>query len=83
MEDKDKRKKVQDVEDLFRKVFESANDGIIIHDSAGQIYEVNRTMHRRLGYTREEMLNMGLQDLVAPGFGEKIRERVGRRGRTG
>jgi len=67
-----------DEEKLFRKVFESANDGIIIHDRAGQIYEVNQTMYRRLGYTREEMLSMSLEDLVAPGFSEKIQERVGR-----
>lgn len=78
MEDKDKREKVQDAEDMFRKVFENANDGIIIHDQAGQIYEVNRTMYRRLGYTRAEMLKMSLQDLVAPGFSEKIRARTSR-----
>jgi len=57
---------VQDVGDLFRKVFENANDGIIIHDQAGQIYEVNQAMYQRLGYTREEMLNMSLQP---PGSG--------------
>ena len=78
MEDKDKREKVQDADDLFRNVFENANDGIIIHDTAGQIYEINRTMHMRLGYTRKEMLSMSLPDLVAPGFGKKIRARVGR-----
>jgi len=67
-----------DEEDLFRKVFENANDGIIIHNHAGQIYEVNQTMYQRLGYTKEEMLRMSLQDLVAPGFGEKIQARTNR-----
>ncbi len=65
-------------EDLFRKVFEYANDGIIIHDHAGQIYEVNQAMYKRLGYTHEEMLKMSLQDLVAPEFSERIRARVSR-----
>jgi PAS domain S-box-containing protein len=67
-----------DAENLFRKVFENANDGIIIHDRAGQIYEVNQAMYQRLGYTRQEMLRMSLQDLVAPGFSEKIQARTGR-----
>jgi PAS domain S-box-containing protein len=72
-----------DEENLFRKVFENANDGIIIHDTSGHIYEVNQTMYARLGYTKEEMMKMSLQDLVAPGFGEKIQSRVSRLERDG
>ena len=67
-----------DVDNLFRKVFDNANDGIIIHDSNGQIFEVNQTIYQRLGYTKEEMLKMSLQDFVAPGFSEKIQARTSR-----
>ncbi len=67
-----------DVDNLFRKVFDNANDGIIIHDTDGQIFEVNQTMYQRLGYTKEEMLKMSLQDFVAPGFSEKIQVRTSR-----
>jgi PAS domain S-box-containing protein len=66
----------QDQDNIYRMVFENANDGIIIHDTYGNIYDINATMHRRLGYSKEEMLEMNLNDLVAPGFDEKIRERT-------
>ncbi len=66
----------QDQDNIYRMVFENANDGIIIHDTEGKIYEINTTMHRRLGYSKEEMLRMNLKDLVAPGFDEKIRKRT-------
>jgi PAS domain S-box-containing protein len=60
----------------FRMIFENANDGIIIHDVSGKIFDVNPTMFRRLGYTRAEFLQMNLQDLVAGDFGEKISGRI-------
>lgn len=65
-------------DNLCRKVFENANDGIIIHDSAGRIYGVNKALYRRLGYTREEMQQMNLHDLVAYGHGKKIEGRMSR-----
>ena len=66
----------QDTNNLYRMVFENANDGIIIHDTNGKIYDINSTMYRRLGYSKEEMLAMNLNDLVASGFDEKIIDRT-------
>lgn len=63
-------------ENRYRKIFESANDGIIIHDTKGKIIDVNQNMFERLGYTKEEMLNMSLGDLVTPEYSKKIRKRV-------
>ncbi len=65
-------------EQRFRTIFENANDGIIIHDVDGNIYDVNPTMFRRLGYTRAEFLKMNLQELVAGSFGDKIAVRIQR-----
>jgi PAS domain S-box-containing protein len=65
-------------EQRYRTIFENANDGIIIHDVEGKIYDVNPTMFRRLGYTRAEFLRMNLQELVAGSFGEKIAARIQR-----
>lgn len=65
-------------ENRYRKVFDSINDGIIIHDAAGNIVDVNQTMYERLGYSKDEMLRMTLQDLVSPEFGKKIAPRTKR-----
>ncbi|MGB6864672.1 MAG: PAS domain S-box protein [Candidatus Aminicenantaceae bacterium] len=64
-------------ENLYRMIFESANDGIIIHDTEGHIFDVNQTMYKRLGFTKQDLLKMSLKDLVTPEFSEKVRERVG------
>lgn len=69
---------LKQTEHRYRTIFENANDGIIIHDRSGTIYDVNPTMFRRLGYTREEFLKMNLRDLVAKGYNEKIAARVER-----
>lgn len=63
-------------ENRFRMIFENANDGIILHDTKGNIIDVNHTMYQRLGYTKTEMLKMSLNDLVAPEFADKIKGRM-------
>jgi len=63
-------------ENRYRMIFENANDGIIIHDAKGKIIDVNQNMFERLGYSKEEMLNMSLGDLVTPEYSKKIRKRV-------
>lgn len=60
----------------FHQVFENVNDGIIIHDTEGHIYDVNSSMFKRLGYTKEEMLAMNIKDLVPPEYGKKVAERT-------
>jgi PAS domain S-box-containing protein len=63
-------------ENLYKMIFESANDGIIIHDAEGHIFDVNQTMYKRLGYTKQELIKMSLNGLVTPEFAEKITERM-------
>lgn len=79
-ENKSNREKRQDQEDFFRhrfhQIFENVNDGIIIHDTEGHICDVNSSMYKRLGYTKEEMLAMNIKDLVPPEYGKKVAERT-------
>lgn len=63
-------------ENLYRMIFESANDGIIIHDAEGHIFDVNQTMYKRLGYSKQEIIKLSLKGLVTPEFAEKIKERT-------
>jgi PAS domain S-box-containing protein len=54
-------------EEKYRHLFEYANDSIFIVEPATQrILDVNENAARRLGYTREELLQMELKDLYAP-----------------
>src|ERR1043165_8729410 len=51
-------------ESLYRRLFETAREGIIILDAATrQIIEVNPFMSELLGYSREEFLGKELWEL--------------------
>jgi PAS domain S-box-containing protein len=62
--------------DYFSRIFDNANDGIIIHDEQGRIFEVNKTYHQRLGYDKSEMLKMPLSELVPKEFADLIPRRM-------
>ena len=55
-----------DSETSFRRLFESAQDGILILDGyTGQIKEVNKFLIDMLGYSREELLGKKLWEINA------------------
>jgi len=51
-------------EDSYRVLMEQASDGIFITDTEGRYIDVNRAGCELLGYTREEILDLKLPDLV-------------------
>jgi len=56
----------QDSETRFRRLFETAQDGILILDAGtGQIREVNKFLIDMLGYSREEFLGKKLWEVSA------------------
>ncbi len=58
--------KIQQSEARFRQLFNGGNDAIYVIDPAsGKFLEVNEIGCRRLGYSREEMLHLGPQDISA------------------
>lgn len=55
-------------EEKYRSLFEYAGDSIFIVDSQTYcLLDVNRNAAKRLGYTKDELLNMKLDDLYLPG----------------
>ncbi|MGB9978212.1 PAS domain-containing sensor histidine kinase [Methanobacterium sp.] len=69
------RKKVElalkENEEKFRELFNNANDMISLNEMKenrlpGRFIEVNDVGVRRLGYSKDELLNMGPIDIVAP-----------------
>jgi diguanylate cyclase (GGDEF)-like protein/PAS domain S-box-containing protein len=73
------RKRIEEAlkesEEKFRTLFESASDALFIIDVQGNFLDVNTTAHRRLGYTKEEMLALPLSRLDHPSYAPLIRER--------
>ena len=53
-------------EKRYRTLFEQANDAIFIETQDDQILDVNEHACQMLGYTRDELLNMRVSDLIAP-----------------
>nr|WP_319374524.1 PAS domain S-box protein [uncultured Methanobacterium sp.] len=62
---------LKESEEKFRLIFDNANDMISLNlmnndGMPGRFLEVNDLASERLGYTRDEMLNMSPPDIVAP-----------------
>jgi two-component system cell cycle sensor histidine kinase/response regulator CckA len=58
----------------FRTLFETVTDGIFLLARDGQLIEVNDAACRQLGYTREELLGMRMDDVAPPEKREHLHE---------
>jgi PAS domain S-box-containing protein len=50
----------------FREFFETAGDAIFVEDADARYVEVNAAACRLLGYSREELLSMRVEDVMGP-----------------
>jgi PAS domain S-box-containing protein len=48
----------------FRQLFENFSDALFVHDERGLIVDCNAEACRALGYSREELLELSVVDLV-------------------
>jgi two-component system, sensor histidine kinase and response regulator len=60
-------------EERFSQLFDQSVDALFVHDASGRIIDCNTEACRSLGYSREELLSLRVQDLAADGLskGEK------------
>ncbi len=65
-------------ESLYHSILENANDAVFIHDMTGRFLEVNRTACERLGFTRAELLSMGVKQLDTPEMAARFDDAVRR-----
>lgn len=56
------------LEDRYRDLFENATDIVYTHRLDGRITSLNRAGERATGYSREEAVNMDVNDLAAPEY---------------
>ena len=68
-------------EERYRDLFDSVLDGVVVHEN-GVILELNRSMARMWGGTREELLGHNVLELCAPEYRDFAARRM-RDGETG
>ncbi|MBI3405769.1 MAG: diguanylate cyclase [Acidobacteria bacterium] len=66
-------------EERFRELFENANDIVYTHDMQERFTSLNRAGELATGYTRQEVLNMNISDVIAPEFLDRARQMMARK----
>lgn len=67
-----------ETQEMYKSLFEYANDAIFIEDLEGNILDANRRACRMLGYTKRELLKKNVRDLVPEEIEVKIPEIIKR-----
>jgi PAS domain S-box-containing protein len=67
---------LRESESRYRALFDNASDAILIHDIGGKFLEANHVACERLGYSREEILQMTPEEINSPEYAAHVAERV-------
>jgi len=59
----ERENEIRENESKYRNLVEQAGDGFELLDTAGKYIDVNESTCRMLGYTRDEMLRLGVTDI--------------------
>jgi diguanylate cyclase (GGDEF)-like protein/PAS domain S-box-containing protein len=65
-------------EERYRRLFEQANDLVCIHDLDGNLTYVNAAAERITGYSRDRLVSMKINDLVAPEYARVVTRMITR-----
>ncbi|MBA2485473.1 MAG: PAS domain S-box protein [Nitrospira sp.] len=65
---------LRESEGRFRHLFEQASDGILMADMMGHYLDINSRGCQMLGYTRVELLDMRVTDLLAPQDYQRLKD---------
>lgn len=56
---------LRESENNYRDIFNTTHDALFVNDAFGRITEVNRAAEIMFGYTREELLQRSVEDLIS------------------
>ncbi len=65
---------LRESEGRFRHLFEQASDGIVMADMRGHYLDVNNRGCQMLGYSRAELLDMRVTDLLSPDDYQRLKD---------
>ncbi len=60
----------------YQQLVENAHDMIFTHDLQGRITSMNRAGERIMGYSRQQVCRMNLDQLLAPDGGDRLRSEI-------
>jgi PAS domain S-box-containing protein len=69
---------IRDSEARYRSLFDNANDSILTFTLEGVLTSVNRAYERLTGWTRDELIGLNWDDLIAPVDRERMADRTRR-----
>lgn len=72
------KKAPRESETRYRDIFENAKDLVYTRDLSGRFTSLNRAGEIITGYTREELLQMNADQLLAPDYRARAREMIAR-----
>lgn len=61
---KNAQKELKKSQEYLNTIFNSVNDAIFVHDLYGNILDTNKTSTDMFGYSREELINMNIRNIV-------------------
>lgn len=64
---------LRESEERYRDLFDNAQDPVYTHDLTGRYTSVNRAAAELVGYTREELLDKNMMELIDPEYAERVR----------
>src|ERR1043165_8015260 len=67
------RTRLRQSEQRYRDFFENAKDVMYVHDLTGRYTLVNRAAERLMGYAKNELLKMSIDEVVPAEYVEKVR----------
>ncbi len=56
---------LRESENNYRDIFNTTHDALFVNDDSGRIIEANRSSEIMFGYTRKELLQMSVKDLIS------------------
>ncbi|OUJ19548.1 Signal transduction histidine kinase containing several PAS domain and REC domain [Methanonatronarchaeum thermophilum] len=74
---KNAMEKLEKTTEEYRSILDAMNESVWIIDSSGRFIEVNETAAVKLGYSRDELLDMGPSDLDGVLSKSEVKEKIG------
>ncbi len=67
---------LRESEQRYKTLFDNAGDAIFILEPGGKFLDVNKVAYKRLGYEKEELLNMTPEDIDTPEYAIMVEDRI-------